>query len=82
MISAITASYDTRDEWPERIRSEVESLEREWIDAQPGRLVSTARHHLEQAQPDAESVTDRCTKSTEYCFCSPKARDTFTMPKR
>lgn len=68
LIDAIDASYESRDEWPDRITQEVERLEREWEDAHRGGwyLRSAAPWVKRSSMP--ESVTDRPSSSLEYVF--------------
>jgi DNA modification methylase len=68
MIEAITASYESRDEWPERIRAEVERLEREYRDAQKGGWYLRSDIVWAKSNPMPESVRDRPTRSYEYIF--------------
>jgi DNA modification methylase len=73
MIAAITDSYDSRDEWPDRISEQVEQFELERIDANQGGWY--LRQDIIWSKPNAmpESVTERCTKAHEYLFLLSKA---------
>lgn len=73
IILAVTASYDSRDQWPERIAQEVESLQREYIDANRGGWYLRQDIIWSKTNPMPESVTDRCTKSHEYLFLFSKS---------
>jgi DNA modification methylase len=68
MIAAIDASYDSREQWPERIAAEVERLEREHADANKGGWFLRQDVIWSKPGPMPESVKDRCTKSHEYVF--------------
>jgi len=68
MIHAITDSYDTREEWPDRIAAEVERLEREYIDANYGGWYLRSDIIWAKPNPMPESVRDRPTKAHEYIF--------------
>ena len=77
LIDAITDSYETRDEWPDRIRAEVERLEREWRDAHKGAWWLRSDIIWSKPNPMPESVTDRPTKSHEYIFLLTKSENYF-----
>ena len=73
MISAVTESYETKDEWPDKIAAEVERLERELIDANKGGWYLRSDIIWAKPNPMPESVTDRPTKSHEYLFLLTKS---------
>lgn len=73
MITAITESYDSREEWPEKIAVEVERLEREYIDANKGGWFLRSDIIWYKPNPMPESVKDRPTKSHEYLFLLTKS---------
>lgn len=77
MIAAVTDSYDTRDEWPNRIRQTVERLEREWIDAHRGGWYLRSDIIWSKPNPMPESVTDRPTRAHEYIFLLSKSERYF-----
>lgn len=77
MIAAITASYDDRDQWPDRIRREVERLECEWIDAHRGGWWLRSDIIWAKPNPMPESVSDRPTKAHEYIFLLAKSERYF-----
>jgi len=74
IISAITSSYETRDEWPKPILQEVQRLEREWIDAHHGGWY--LRSDIIWSKPNSmpESVKDRPTRAHEYVFLLTKSK--------
>lgn len=73
MISAVIESYETKDEWPDKIAAEVERLERELIDANKGGWYLRSDIIWAKPNPTPESVTDRPTKSHEYLFLLAKS---------
>jgi len=68
MISAVTDSYETADEWPAPIRREVERLQREHIAANRGGWYLRCDIVWAKANCMPESVTDRPTRSHEFIF--------------
>lgn len=68
MIAAVTESYPTREQWPDRIAALVERLERERMDANSGGWYLRQDIIWNKPNPMPESVTDRCTKAHEYLF--------------
>lgn len=77
MISAVTASYDSRDQWPDKIAALIERLEREHIDANRGGWYLRQDIIWNKPNPMPESVTDRCTKAHEYIFLLSKSERYF-----
>jgi len=77
MIAAITGSFETRDEWPEKIAREVERLESELADANAGGWYLRQDIIWSKTNPTPESVRDRCTKSHEYIFLLAKSKKYF-----
>lgn len=77
MIAAIDASYESRDQWPDRIAAEVERLEREHIDANRGGWYLRQEIIWAKPNPMPESVTDRCTKAHESIFLLAKSKDYY-----
>lgn len=77
MIQAITSSYETREQWPDRIAAEVERLEREHIDANRGGwyLRQEVIWHKPNCMP--ESAMDRPTRAHEQLFLLSKSRTYF-----
>lgn len=73
MIAAVTASYDSREEWPDRLAALVERLQREHIDANRGGWYLRQDIIWQKPNPMPESVTDRCTKAHEYVFLLSKS---------
>jgi len=73
IIAAVTDSYDSRAEWPDRLAAEVERLEREHIDANRGGWYLRQDIIWAKPNPMPESVTDRCTKAHEYLFLLSKS---------
>ena len=73
VIAAITASYDSRNEWPDRIRAEIERLEVEWLDAHRGGWYLRSDIIWSKPNPMPESVTDRPTRAHEYLFLLTKS---------
>jgi DNA modification methylase len=76
-IDAVTASYDSRDQWPDRIAAEVERLEREHIDANRGGWYVRQTIIWSKRAPMPESVTDRPTTAHEYVFLLSKRADYY-----
>lgn len=77
LIQAITASYASREAWPDRIRAAVERLERERDAAQSGGWY--LRSDVIWAKPNArpESVLDRPTLTHEHIFLLTKSAQYF-----
>lgn len=73
IINAITESYDSRDQWPDKIAVEVERLEREYVDANKGGWYLRQDIIWAKTNPMPESIKDRCTKSHEYLFLLSKS---------
>lgn len=73
MIAAVTASYDTREQWPDKIAALVERLQREHIDANRGGWYLRQDIIWAKPNPMPESVRDRCTKAHEYIFLLSKS---------
>jgi DNA modification methylase len=73
MINAITDSYDSIEEWPDKIRAEVERLEQEYIDANRGGWYLRSEIIWSKPNPMPESVKDRPTKNHEYIFLLTKS---------
>jgi DNA modification methylase len=68
VISTVTASYEYRAQWPDRLAALVERLEREHVDANRGGWYLRQDIIWHKPNPMPESVTDRCTKAHEYVF--------------
>lgn len=73
MIAAVTDSYESRQQWPDRIAALVERLEREHIDANRGGWFLRQDIIWNKPNPMPESVRDRCTKAHEYMFLLSKS---------
>ena len=73
MIAAISKSYDTRAEWPDLIRAEVERLEREWIDAHRGGWWLRSDIIWHKPNPMPGSAIDRPANAHEYVFLLTKS---------
>ena len=73
LLAAITDSYESREEWPDRIRQEVERLECEWTDAHRGAWYLRSDIVWAKPNPMPESVRDRPTRSHEYLFLLSKS---------
>ena len=72
-VAAVTESYETREQWPERLAALVERLQREHVDANRGGWYLRQDIVWNKPNPMPESVTDRCTKAHEYLFLLSKS---------
>ena len=71
--SALLADFDSWEAVPDKTRSVVESLEREWADAHKGGWWLRSDIVWSKPNPMPESVTDRPTRSHEYVFLLSKS---------